>query len=73
MTVYTQPERACEVRISKRIRSQVLQDPCGHCIHREPEKAFGRSVCSGTLGRTFWACVNDGRNPTFTLDEATIE
>jgi hypothetical protein len=67
---YTTPERSVELRICRRIRSIVLRDPCRYCRFRE--MIFNKAVCSGEIDRNFWTCTRDGREPTFTLDNATI-
>lgn len=70
MSDYTTPELSVERRICGRIRSIVLRDPCRFCQFRE--MVFGRAICSGAAGRKFPMCTRDGRQPTFTLDNATI-
>jgi hypothetical protein len=70
MTDYSPPELNTERRICGRIRAQVLRDPCGHCAHRQT--VFGKAICSGAIGRNFWTCTRDQREPTFKLDEATL-
>jgi len=67
---YTTPERSVERRICGRIRSIVLRDPCAHCANRTV--VFGKAICSGAIGRNFWTCTRDMREPTFKLDNATI-
>jgi hypothetical protein len=71
MNSYTPPELSVERRICGRIRSLVLRDPCGHCQFRQV--VFGRAICSGAIGRKFWTCTRDMREPTFRLDESTIK
>jgi hypothetical protein len=70
MTVYTKPERVAERAISRRLRSLILRDPCAHCRFRQ--QVFEKSICSGAIGRTIWACISDGKTPSFELDETTI-
>jgi hypothetical protein len=68
---YSPPELATERRICGRIRAQILRDPCAHCVSRQ--MVFGKAICSGAIGRNFWTCTLDKREPTFTLDQSTIK
>lgn len=70
MTVYTKPERIAERALCRRLRAEILRDPCGHCRHRQ--QVFDKAICSGPVGRTIWACLRDDRSPSFELDETTV-
>lgn len=71
---YTRPEHACERTQARRKMAKILTDPCAHCLRRDPQTVFGQSVCSSSdAGRNWWTCVRDGRQPTFDLDERTVE
>lgn len=73
MTFMTRPEQFADWPIAKRLKAKILADPCAHCLCREPQTVFGKTVCgSGELGRNWWTCTRDGRKPTFELDSETI-
>lgn len=67
----TRPENSAELRIARRIASKILKDPCRHCVHRG-ETYWDRTFCK-VEGRTYWGCRDGKTEPTFTLDNATIE
>jgi len=68
---HTRPERAAELDICRRLMAKILEDPCGHCMNRE--KLWGKWTCKNNPGRTWWACRDGASEPSFTLDESTIE
>lgn len=71
MSDHTRPEKAAELRICRRLRSKILADPCKFCVHRE--MLWNKATCKGKPGRTWWTCRDGKTEPTFELDNATIE
>lgn len=71
MSDHTNPEFAAEMKICKRLRAKILENPCAACIHREV--LWGKATCKGNPGRTWWACRDGKTEPSFQLDQSTLQ
>jgi hypothetical protein len=68
---HTGPEMATELKLCRRLRSKILNDPCAFCVYRET--LWGKASCKGHTGRTWWQCRDGKTEPSFELDDATIK
>lgn len=71
----TRPEKAAAFGHARVFVKRELAkgNACSLCTHRSQTTYWDRHLCALNKARSFPLCMKDGREPSFDLDETTVE